>query len=120
MSLIRWAYRTFFGGAAVNALQPAVPMVYLRLRYRDPEGTVRDFPPNYPVRVRFGQGSSAVQVTPSPPVQAGGALSFAARTRNPWQFFTLDFSAANVPYIVCERLGSPPASPPQFTLAPGL
>ncbi len=101
-------------------LQPPISHVYLRLRFRDPQGTIRDFPPNYPVRIRFGDGATAQTLMPSPPVQPGGRFNFIARTTTPWQYFTLEFPAAGIPYIVCEPMGSPPASPPHFSLAPGL
>ena len=115
-----WAYRTFFGGVAVNVLKPPVPRIYLRLRFRDAHGAIRDFPPNYPIRVRFGDGVGAAFVTPSPPIQPGGLLSFDGRVANPWQFLTLEFSAPEIPYFICEALGSPPASPPAFQLASNL
>jgi hypothetical protein len=113
-----WAQRTFFEGSMFNTLQPPVPHVFLWLQFIDPEGKVRDFPPGYPVQVRFGDGATA-QIL-SPPVAPGGRVTFEARTSDPWQYFTLLFNAPDIPYIVCEPLGSPPASPPGFQLAPGL
>lgn len=113
-----WAYRTFFGGAPANVLQPPIYRIYLRLRFVDPDGTVRDFPPNYPVQVRFGGGPGAIRVNPSPPNTGNrGIVAFDARSTSPWDNFTLEFQSAQVPYIVCEAAGSPPLSPPQFHLA---
>ena len=113
-----WAFKTFFGGLSFNALAPPTPRIHLRLRWLDPAGSVRDFPPNYPLRVRYGDGAGAVMVCP--PVQPGGLVFFDARTVNPWQFFTLEFPAGDIPYIVVEQPGSPPMSPPQHHLAPAL
>ncbi|HEU0121547.1 MAG TPA: hypothetical protein VFQ91_13545 [Bryobacteraceae bacterium] len=114
------AFRSFFGAIGANTVQPPVPRIHLRLRFLDPLGVVRDFPPNFPVRVRFGSGGGAVTVVPSPPIGNRGILSFDARTTAPWQNFTLEFPAGEIPYIVCEPLGSPPASPPRFQPASGL
>jgi hypothetical protein len=115
-----WAYRTLFGAPAVNVLMPPVPRIYLRLRFRDPEGIVRDFPPNYPIRVQFGDGVGSQFVTPSPPLQPGGLVTFNGRITPPWREFTLQFQPGNINYFICEAPGSPPASPPTFQLAPNL
>ena len=112
------AFRTFFAGAAINAIAPPISRIYLRLRFVDPDGVVRDFPTNYPVTVRFGTGAGSKTVNRT--VQAGGLVTVDARTANPWQSFTLEFPATDIPYIICEALGSPPASPPLFHLAAGL
>jgi hypothetical protein len=37
----------------INTVQPRAPWVYLRLQFKDPTGTLRDFPQNLPVRVRL-------------------------------------------------------------------
>jgi hypothetical protein len=116
----RWAYRTVFGAPAANVLQPPVYRIYVRLRFLDPDGTIRNFPANYPVQVRFGDGATAVRVNSSPPMSGDGIVAVNARTAVPWQFLTLEFNSAEVPYIVCEPLGSPPMSPPQFQPASGL
>ena len=112
------AFRTAHGAAVHNVVTPPVPRIYLRLRFIDPQGLIRDFPPHFPLRVRFGDGAAAVFITPT--VQPGGYVSFDARTANPWQTFTLEFRAGDVPYIVCEAPGAAMMSPPQFQLAAGL
>ncbi len=118
---LRTAYRTYFGGPAVNVIQPPVYRIFLRLRFVDPDGTIRNFPPDYPVRVRFGDGATAVRVNPSPPLSPpNGVIHLNARTTDPWQTLTLEFNHADIPYIVCEPLGSPPLSPPLFRLKSGL
>jgi len=97
------------GGGVVNALaQVLPPHVYLRLRFRDPDGVVRDFPLGFPVRVRSGAG---VVETFDTAVQAGGQVTFAAPLSPPWRSFTLDFRSAEVPYVVCEPAVSPPSQP---------
>jgi hypothetical protein len=101
-------------------LQPPVYRIYLRLRFLDPDGTVRNFPANYPVRVRFGDDPNAVRVDSSPPMSGDGIVAVDARTAVPWAFLTLQFDSAEIPYIVCEPLGSPPMSPLQYQPASGL
>jgi len=93
--------------------------VYLRLRFEDPEGVVRDFPENYPVTVRFsppGAATGPVREHRSV-VAAGGKLTFPAweDPADYWRSFALLFDASPVvPYIICEphaALASPPPAP---------
>lgn len=113
---------------AEQALQPANATIYLRLQYRDPERTVRNFPANFPVRVRFGVDHDPVNPANTRDLEtttlAGGVLRFLAMETlaRPWREFTLQFgplpggsppSAQSGRYIFVEAPGQ--AQHPGFT-----
>lgn len=93
--------------------------VYLRLRFEDPEGFLRDFPEYYPVTVRFSPPSGGPVRERRAQVEPGGKLSFPAwdDPSDHWRSFMLVFDASPVaPYIVCEP-HSGLVSPPQPILS---
>jgi hypothetical protein len=108
------AHRSFWNSSAHNAIQPPPPAIHLRLQFRDPEGNVRDFPPGYPLQVRFTQGPNFEVIDGVTGDE--GRVSFLARIYNPWSAFTLEFNAPGIPYFVCEPNLSPPAPATELRL----
>jgi hypothetical protein len=97
-------------------------MVRLKLWFKDPLGTNRAFPAKFPVKVRFGVDSDAVNVYNTRDIevttQPGGLLQFPAAPvlAHPWKEFTLKFGVpanfvgVQTPregrYIFCEALNA--------------
>ena len=127
MGLLQLLKQAFGNPQAVNVVQPQPPHVYLKLRFKDPEGAVRDFPAGIELNVRFGTGPNTHDF---PTVTAaGGKLSFSSaevgpwandlnammRNDSPWRTLTLTWDTHSPPhsqFIVCERRGSPATAPP--------
>ncbi len=89
------------GLSVVTGLSTTAIMAHLRLRFLDPDGVPRDFPPGLEVSVR-GQTYT---------VAAEGRLTFPAPAASPPGVFTLDFPLTSPKYVVCEAW-APGTSPP--------
>jgi len=115
------AAKEAYGNAAENAVQPPNAMVFLQLQYLAPgENQPRNFPPQFPVTVRWGEdveppGANTHEETYQ--TTADGKLQFPAQpvADKPWRRFTLRFQAtANQPrYIYVEKRADP--QQPGFT-----
>jgi hypothetical protein len=111
------------GNASPNTAQPPQAIVYLQLQYLAPDETEpRNFPPQFPITVRFGEDVAPPNPAPSPPnaattseetfqTTANGVLRFPAcpRGNTPWRKFTLRFQAnpGQPRYIYVEKRGDP-------------
>jgi hypothetical protein len=110
------------GNTSPNTTQPPQAMVYLQLQYLAPDETdPRNFPPQFPIVVRYGEDVDPASPT-SPPgasvsyektfqTRKDGVLRFPARPKagKPWKKFTLWFQATpgQPRYIYTEKLGDP-------------
>ena len=125
MGLLHLLKQALGNKKAVNVVQPQPPHVYLKLRFKDPEDTVRDFPAGIEVNVRFGTGVNVKNYATL--TAADGKLSFSAadvgpwandlndlmKDDSPWRTLTLTWDTHSPPhsqFIVCEPRGDPVAA----------